>query len=129
MKIQVSAVLALVLMACGSPAVQARDLGEDMDILATNYSAVMKTDDPATLKKALSGMHDAALDARNGTPPKLRGQSSESPQMQDFRQGIGHLVSQIEQAQALADKGDIKQAKVVAQSFKQIRDENHAKFR
>jgi soluble cytochrome b562 len=129
MKIHVSAILALALMVCGSQAVQARDLGEDMDILGANYSAVLKTNDPATLKKALSDMHDAAQDARNGTPPKLRGQSSESPQMQDYRQAIGYLLSQIEQAQALAIKGDIKQAKAVAQTFKHIRDENHAKFR
>lgn len=129
MKIKVVAMLSLALLMSSPLAVQARELGDDMDILAANYSAVMKTDDPATMKKALSGMHDAALDARNGTPAKLKGQPSDSPEMKDFRQGIDHLVSQIEQAQALVDKGDIKQAKDVAKQFQQTRNENHAKFR
>ncbi|XBS69402.1 cytochrome b562 [Acerihabitans sp. KWT182] len=108
---------------------QARALADDMDALAANYSAVLKTDDLATLQHALNGMHDAAQDARSGTPPKLKGQAADSAQMKDFRQGITTLLGQIEQAQALAQKGDIKQAKAVAAQFKQTEKENHAKFR
>ncbi len=129
MKTRIVAMLSLTLLLSSPLAVQARDLGDDMDTLNANYSAVMKTDDLATLQHALDGMHAAALDARNGTPSKLKGQPADSAQMKDFRQGIDHLVGQIEQAQALAQKGDIKQAKVVAQQFAQTRNENHAKFR
>ncbi|QWA11787.1 cytochrome b562 [Sodalis ligni] len=129
MKIKAVAMLSLTLLMLSPLAAQARDLGDDMDALAANYSAVMKTDDPATLQHALNGMHDAALDARNGTPPKLKGQPADSAQMKDFRQGITDLIGQIEQAQALAQKGDIKQAKAVAAQFKQTEKVNHAKFR
>ncbi|TKI07002.1 cytochrome b562 [Martelella alba] len=121
--------LSLTLMMSSPLSALARDLADDMDALAANYSALLKTNDPATMKKALDGMHVAAEDARNGTPPKLKGQSSDSPQMRDFRKGIDHLVSQIEQTRALVDKGDIKQAKVVAKQMQQTRNENHAKFR
>ncbi|WP_410013341.1 cytochrome b562 [Sodalis sp. C49] len=110
-------------------ATQARDLGEDMDILNANYSKVVKSDNLDTLKPALANMHEAALDARNGTPPKLKGQPADSPQMKDFRQGMSTLIGQIEQAQALADKGDLKQAQAMAKQFQQTRNENHAKFR
>ncbi|WP_213990899.1 cytochrome b562 [Sodalis sp. dw_96] len=129
MKIKTVAMLSLTLLMSSPLVAQARALADDMDALAANYSAVMKTDDLATLQHALGGMHDAALDARNGTPPKLKGQPADSAQMKDFRQGITHLLGQIEQAQALAQKGDIKQAKVVAADFKQTEKENHAKFR
>lgn len=108
---------------------QARDLGEDMDVLNANYSKVMKSDNLDTLKKGLAAMHEAALDARNATPAKLKGQPADSPQMKDFRQGIDTLTSQIERAQALAAKGDLKQAQAVAKQFQQTRNENHAKFR
>ncbi|HEY0211711.1 cytochrome b562 [Acerihabitans sp.] len=108
---------------------QARDLGEDMDVLNANYSKVMKSDNLDALKKGLAAMHEAALDARNATPPKLKGQPADSPQMKDFRQGIDTLTSQIERAQALAAKGDLKQAQAVAKEFQQTRNENHAKFR
>ena len=129
MKIKAVAFLSLTLLMSSPLAVQARDLADDMSNLAANYSAVMKTDDLATLQHALNGMHDAAMDARNGTPPKLKGQPADSAQMKDYRQGITHLLGQIEQAQALAQKGDIKQAKVVAGQFKQTETENHAKLR
>ncbi len=128
MKIKIIALLSFTLL-MSSPLALARDLGEDMDILAANYGAVQKSDDAATLKKALAGMHEAALDAREGTPPKLKGQPADSPQMKDFRQGMTSLIDQIEQAQALVEKGDVKQAKVVTAQFQQTRNENHAKFR
>ncbi|NDL63519.1 cytochrome b562 [Acerihabitans arboris] len=129
MKHKAIAMLSLTLFIAAPLAAQARDLGEDMDILNANYSAVMKSDNPAALKKGLAGMHEAALDARKGTPPKLKGQPADSPQMKDFRQGIDTLIGQIEQAQALADKGDTQQAQTLAKQFQQTRNENHAKFR
>lgn len=110
-------------------AATARELSEDMDMIAANYSAVLHTDNPATLKQALADMHAAAKDARDATPPKLRGQAPESPPMQDYRRGIDTLLGQIEQAQARVNKGDVAGVKQLAGQFKQTRDENHAKFR
>lgn len=121
--------LSLTLFIAAPLAAQARDLGDDMDILNANYSKVMKSDNLDALKKGLAGMHEAALDARNGTPPKLKGQPADSQQMKDFRQGIDTLTGQIERAQALAENGDMKQAQSVAKEFQQTRNENHAKFR
>jgi len=129
MKIKIIAMLSFTLLMSSPFAASARELGEDMDILAANYSAVLKSDNADTLKHALAAMHDAALDARKGTPSKLKGQPANSPQMQDFQQGVTMLIGQIEQAQALAEKGEVKQAQDVAKQFKQTRDENHAKFR
>ncbi len=129
MKIKIITMLSLTLLMSSPLTVLARDLGADMDILAANSSTLLKSDNVDTVKKALADMHEAALDARKATPPKLKGQPADSPQMKDYRQGMTNLIGQIEQAQALAAKGDMQQVKVVAKQFKQTREENHAKFR
>ncbi|MEA9390327.1 cytochrome b562 [Acerihabitans sp. TG2] len=129
MKIKIIAMLSFTLLMSSPLMASARDLGENMDILAANVSTVMKSDNVDTLKKALANMHEAAMDALKDTPPKLQGQPADGPKMKDYRQGMTNLINQIEQAQALAAKGDVAQVKVVAKQFKQTRDENHAKFR
>ncbi|MGL9773964.1 MAG: cytochrome b562 [Sodalis sp. (in: enterobacteria)] len=88
------------------------ELSEDMDMIAANYSALLHTDNPATLKQALAeDMHAAAADTRDAPPPKLRGQAPESPQMQDYRRGIDTLLGQIKQAQVKVEKGYIEGAR------------------
>lgn len=123
-----SALLPLLAVLLTAPAT-ARDLSEDMDMIAANYSALLHADNPDTLKQALADMHAAAKDAREATPPKLRGQAPDSPQMQDYRRGIDTLLGQIAQAQTRVDHGDVQEAKQIAGQFKQTRDENHAKLR
>jgi|SRR5476649_790729 len=129
MKIKIIAMLSFTLLMSSPLTALARDLGADMDILAASSSTVLKSDNVDVVKKALADMHDAALDARQATPAKLKGEPADSAKMKDFRQGMTHLIGQIEQAQALAAKGDLQQVKAVAKQFKQTRDENHAKFR
>lgn len=126
---KILAMLSLTLLLSSPVAALAADLGADMDILAANNNAALKASNPDALKQALAAMHAAALDARERTPAKLKGQPADSAQMKDFRQGMTTLVGQIEQAQGFAEKGDIAGAQTVVKQFKQTRDANHAKFR
>lgn len=119
---------ALTLLAASSWAISA-DLETSMGALAANYKIVLKTDSIDTFKMSLQKMHQAAIDSQQGTPAKLAGKDKNSPEMQQFREGMSTLTSQIEQAMALANEGKLEEARKVAQEFKQTRDVNHKKFR
>ncbi|CAI1020618.1 cytochrome b562 [Serratia entomophila] len=122
------ALAALALLGASALATAA-DLADDMDTIAGNYKTVLSTDSADTLKQSLQNMRAAALDAKQGTPPKLEDKAADSPEMKDFRHGLDQLIGQIDRSLALANQGKVAEAKQVAQGFKQTRDANHKKFR
>ncbi|CAI0929397.1 Soluble cytochrome b562 precursor [Serratia entomophila] len=122
------ALAALALLGASALAAAA-DLADDMDTIAGNYKTVLSTDSADTLKQSLQNMRTAALDAKQGTPPKLEDKAADSPEMKDFRHGLDQLIGQIDRSLALANQGKVAEAKQVAQGFKQTRDANHKKFR
>ncbi len=112
-----------------SGAAFAKDVGDDMDIIAKNYKTVLSTKDAAELKTSLSNMREAALDAQKGTPPKLENEAADSANMKEYRHGFDILVGQIDGALKLAYEGKVQEAQAAAGEFKATRDTYHKKFR
>ncbi|NIG77200.1 cytochrome b562 [Klebsiella sp. Ap-873] len=107
----------------------AKDVGDDMDIIAKNYKTVLSTKDAAELKTSLGNMREAALDAQKGTPPKLENEAADSANMKEYRHGFDILVGQIDGALKLANEGKVTEAQAAAADFKTTRDTYHKKFR
>lgn len=107
----------------------AKDVGDDMDIIAKNYKTVLSTKDAAELKTSLGNMREAALDAQKGTPPKLENEAADSANMKEYRHGFDILVGQIDGALKLANEGQVTEAQAAAADFKTTRDTYHKKFR
>ncbi|WP_336983669.1 MULTISPECIES: cytochrome b562 [unclassified Cedecea] len=112
-----------------SGAAFAKDVGDDMDIIAKNYKTVLSTKDAAELKTSLGNMREAALDAQKGTPPKLENEAADSANMKEYRHGFDILVGQIDGALKLANEGKVTEAQAAAVDFKTTRDTYHKKFR
>ncbi|AJZ87798.1 cytochrome b562 [Cedecea neteri] len=112
-----------------SGAAFAKDVGDDMDIIAKNYKTVLSTKDAAELKTSLGNMRAAALDAQKGTPPKLENEAADSANMKEYRHGFDILVGQIDGALKLANEGKVTEAQAAAADFKTTRDTYHKKFR
>ncbi|AIR60477.1 cytochrome b562 [Enterobacter sp. Ap-916] len=112
-----------------SGAAFAKDVGDDMDIIAKNYKTVLSTKDAAELKTSLGNMREAALDAQKGTPPKLENEAADSANMKEYRHGFDILVGQIDGALKLANEGKVTEAQAAAADFKTTRDTYHKKFR
>ncbi|CNE51282.1 cytochrome b562 [Yersinia nurmii] len=122
-------VLVAAILLSASTLAMANDIPEDMDTIASNYSAVLKTDSLESFKQGLQGMRSAALDAQKGIPTKLKGKAPDSAEVQDYRHGLTILIGQIDQSLALADQGKLEEARKVAQEFKGTRDTYHKKYR
>ncbi|NIF33493.1 cytochrome b562 [Enterobacter sp. Cy-643] len=112
-----------------SGAAFAKDVGDDMDIIAKNYKTVLSTKDATELKTSLGNMREAALDAQKGTPPKLENEAADSANMKEYRHGFDILVGQIDGALKLANEGKVTEAQAAAADFKTTRDTYHKKFR
>ena len=123
------AMLTMSTLLLSSVSALANDVAEDMDILAQNYNSVLTAKEAATLKKALTNMRAAALDAKKGVPPKLEKEPSDSETMKDYHHGFDILIAQIDGAMKLADEGKVDEAKAAAEEFKATRNEYHKKYR
>ncbi|ECC1695652.1 cytochrome b562 [Salmonella enterica subsp. salamae] len=115
------------LMAGTMPAMAS--LQSDMQILAKNLAVIEKSNDAAELKRALQNMRSATLTAREEIPLSLYGKKASSPEMKDYQQGYDVLISQIDLAVGLVDKGKIAEAKAVAEKLKETRNNWHMKYR
>ncbi len=129
MRKSVIALLTAGVLLATSASVLARDLEEDMDILNDSYKTVLKTDDLSEMKTELTTMRAAAMDAMKATPPKLADNAPDSPEIQEYHQGLTLLVGQIDGALKLADAGKLPEARAAAEEFKQTRNTYHKKFR
>lgn len=112
-----------------SSLVVAADLAGDMGIVADNFRIALKTDSAETFTQSLQKMRIAALNAQQATPEKLAGKAPGSPEIKDYRAGMGVLIGQIDRSLALANQGKLEEARTLAHGFKQTRDTNHKKFR
>lgn len=126
---QLIAMLTMSTLLLSSVSVLANDVGEDMDILAQNYNAVLTAKEASALKTALAKMRAAAEDAKKGVPPKLEKASPDSEAMKDYRHGFDILMAQIDDAMKLASEGKVDEAKAAAEKFKATRNEYHKKYR
>ena len=122
------ALVALSLLGVSTLAMAA-DVGDDMDIIADNYKAALKTDSTDTFKQSLQKMRAAAQDAQKGIPPKLEKGGPDSAEMKDFRHGLDTLIGQIDQSLALANQGKLAEAQKVAEEFKATRNTYHKKYK
>ncbi|MFZ4832432.1 cytochrome b562 [Rouxiella sp. Mn2063] len=122
-------ILMILLGSVAAPALANGDIGSDMGTIAENYATVQQTQSLDEFKTALQNIRVAALDAEQGTPTRLAGQQADSPSMVDFRHGLTLLVANVDQALALANKGDLSQAQASAEKMKAIRNEYHQKYR
>lgn len=129
MRKQLIAMLTMSTILLTSVSARANDVSDDMEILAENYNSVLTAKEAATLKKALSNMRAAALDAQKGVPPKLEKESPDSAAMKDYRHGYDVLMAQIDGAMKLADEGKVEEAKKAAEDFKATRNGYHKKYR
>lgn len=129
MRKQLLAMLAVSTVLLTSVQAMAKDVGEDMDIMAENYKTALSTKDTAEFKKALHNIRAAALDAQKGVPPKLEKEPADSAVMKDYRHGFDILVGQIDGALKLADEGKLTEAQAAADDLKTTRNEYHKKFR
>lgn len=107
----------------------AADLEKDMDTLADNYAKVLKTDNKADFINGLAEMKAAAEDAKKSKPPKFDSKADDSPEIQDYHKGLDNLISHIDKASELAKTGKLADAKKEAEGLKNIRNENHKKFK
>lgn len=113
----------------GGSSARANEISTQMDIINANYHMAMKTDSSAEFILAMETMRSAALKAQQGRPDKLANEEQNSAKMQDFRLGLSTLIGEIDGAKALAEKGQLEQAKQAAEEFKKTRDANHKKFK
>lgn len=124
----VLALAGLVMMA-GSALAQAASVGENMNIINQSYRQAQQANTAQEFKQALTTMRAAAEAAQAETPSKLQGQASDSADMQGYRQGLDTLIGEIDKASALAESGQLDQAKAEAKQMLQTRDINHKKYR
>lgn len=128
MRKQLIIITTVALIGCANVAVAA-DLAADMETLADSYGKVLKSDDRVSFTAGLANMKVAAEDSKKSIPPKLEGKAANSPEMQGYYQGLDTLIAQIDKAADLANAGKMDEAKAEAKAFKEIRNENHKKFR
>ncbi len=128
MRKHVIAMLSLSLI-FSSASVFAADLEHDMEMLQENLSVVKKSSDAQEMHTALGKMRQAAQDAKQSTPDKLKGESANSAQIKDYHAGLDSLIAQIDVVDKLAQDNKIDEAKMEAKKLEDIRNSNHKKFR
>ncbi len=110
-------------------AMAGKDISASMDVIASSYRIVLKTDSPQEFKQALITMKIAALQAQKGRPPKLQNEKMDSANMKDYRYGLSVLIGQIDNAAQLADAGQLQQAQQIARDFENTKKVYHRKYK
>jgi soluble cytochrome b562 len=120
-----SVLLSTALMA---PAFAAVDVGDAMKDMGKNYRLVMKDTDAASLKKDLTALRAAAVEAQSGIPGNMQKEAADSVKRTSFAAGMKEFIDQVDVATKLADEGKVPEAKAAAAKLKDLMKEYHSKL-
>ncbi|EHC4215139.1 cytochrome b562 [Salmonella enterica] len=105
------------------------DLQKDMQVLANSVDVIESDSNVDSIRNALENMKAAAISAKNEIPDSLLMKNSDSPEVNDYREGYDLLIGKVEKAQNLLSEGDLSGAKAIASEIKEIRNTWHEKYR
>ncbi|HEI8935353.1 TPA: cytochrome b562 [Citrobacter freundii] len=105
------------------------DLQKDMQVLANSVDVIESDSNVDSIRNALEKMKAAAISAKNEIPDSLLMKNSDSPEINDYREGYDLLIGKVEKAQNLLSEGDLSGAKAIASEIKEIRNTWHEKYR
>lgn len=105
------------------------DLQKDMQVLANSVDVIESDSNVDSIRNALEKMKAAAISAKNEIPDSLLMKNSDSPEVNDYREGYDLLIGKVEKAQNLLSEGDLSGAKAIASEIKEIRNTWHEKYR
>jgi soluble cytochrome b562 len=120
-----SVLLSTALMA---PAFAAVDVGDAMKDMGKNYRLVMKDTDAASLKKDLTALRTAAVEAQSGIPGNMQKEAADGVKRTTFAAGMKIFIVQVDVATKLADEGKVPEAKAEAAKLKDLMKEYHSKL-
>ncbi|WP_347464108.1 cytochrome b562 [Acinetobacter thermotolerans] len=109
--------------------VMAKSLRMDMYALNSNYKKFQNTMDPKVALEALRKMNEAVLDAQKNTLKSLKKVSPEDPQLHSYHSLLEQLISELKQAQALTEAGQLEQAKQSVEKIDAIKKQGHQNFK
>ncbi|EDT0233603.1 cytochrome b562 [Salmonella enterica] len=105
------------------------DLQKDMQVLANSVDVIESDSNVDSIRNALEKMKAAAISAKNEIPDSLLMKNSDSPEVNDYREGYDLLIGKVEKAQNLLSEGDLSGAKAIASEIKEIRNTWYEKYR
>ncbi|EGN7050786.1 cytochrome b562, partial [Salmonella enterica] len=105
------------------------DLQKDMQVLANSVDVIESDSNVDSIRNALEKMKAVAISAKNEIPDSLLMKNSDSPEVNDYREGYDLLIGKVEKAQNLLSEGDLSGAKAIASEIKEIRNTWHEKYR
>jgi len=102
------------------PVFASGDVEDSMKAMSKSYRHLMEDGDAASLKKDLTTLRAAAVEAQSGVPGK-RDKAM-------FAEGIKELIDQIDVTIKLVDGGKVPEAKAEIAKLKEIMKEYHGKL-
>lgn len=105
------------------------DVEQAMKIIARNYRAISKSDDPTLLTRDLQLIRSAVQQAKGMIPAKPKGMTEHSETHHTYLTGLGKLEDQTDQALALLAAGKVPEAKKVIGEMKTVRDHYHKELK
>ncbi|MGL5187891.1 MAG: cytochrome b562 [Plesiomonas shigelloides] len=105
------------------------DVEQAMKIIARNYRAISKSDDPALLTRDLQAIRSAAQQAQGMIPNKPKGMTEHSEAHKTYLTGLSKLEDQTDQALALLADSKVPEAKKVIGEMKTVRDHYHKELK
>ena len=109
--------------------VQAKSLGQEMQVLSSQYNQFQSTDDAKSALQALAILHTTSLDAQKNLPHHLHGLKTDDPQIQAYYATYQPLIDTIEQAKALVEAGQLEHAQHVMEQVDAIKKQAHQRFK
>lgn len=120
----------LMLTAIFSTAANAEnEVKASMKNMGKALTAAEKADSAATLKKELTALREATLQAQKQIPDHLKTQPADSPDRKLYAEGNTKLLAQIDNALTLADAGKFDEAKAATAALKTTRNDYHKKLK
>lgn len=120
--------LILVLATTALPACAA-SVAESMDDMMLDYAAFNRAKTPAEATKALTKMRADTVAASAAKPARLSNEADNSPKLQAYRAEMNKLIVQIDKTRALAQAGQMEQARSEGKKLMDMRREGHTLFR